>query len=218
MSAIANAIALIIVAVILISFSLLWVIDLLDKASTLREYAPWLVTFAEHRKRHAIVLLACWILLCFNGVEYYFKEIPEVPKMNDLKFITPPPPAFTIVEFAPPVRPQCWVKNYATPALPDPHSWGIATIVCNTTIKPPYSVEVNYDQTVVVGPFTFPAGSEFSKATEFNEGTKVVSMFDLHTIIPNEPFSIMAKGSSDKFPEVKTAAIRAKGFVLEFHP
>jgi hypothetical protein len=99
-----------------------------------------------------------------------------------------------------------------------PPPWGVATIFCNTEIKPPYSVELNYDQGVVVGPFTFPVGSEFTKSTEYNEGAKIVSMFDLHTIIPNEPVSVMARGSSDKFPLVKTATIRAKGLVFEFHP
>jgi hypothetical protein len=113
---------------------------------------------------------------------------------------------------------RCWISNYAVPAVSSPQPWGMATILCNTTITPPYSVELNYDQGVTVGPFTFPVGSEFAKSVEYNEGTKVVTMFDLHTIIPNEPFSMMAKGSGNKFPLVKAAIIRAKGLALEFHP
>lgn len=46
MKAIANAIALIIVGMLLISFLALWVVEMLDKVSTLRNYAPWLVSFA----------------------------------------------------------------------------------------------------------------------------------------------------------------------------
>jgi hypothetical protein len=217
MRTIANAVVLTIVGMLLISFLALWVVEMLDKVSALRKYAPWLVSFAEHKKWHAVVLLVCFIFLCFNGVELYFKEVPEVPEPPNVKFVPPVPPAITIVQSAPPIKAQCWVKNYAVPALA-PASWGMATVFCNMTIKPPYTVELNYDQTVALGPFTFPVGSEFTKSMEYNEGTKAVVAFDLHTIIPNEPFSIMARGSSDKFPLVKTATIRAKGFVFEFHP
>ncbi len=219
MDAIARAIGVIVVGMILLSFTALWIIEMLDKVSTLGEYAPWLVALAEHKKWHAVVLLACWIFLCFAGVELYFKEIPEVPKPPVLQFIPPVPPAITIVEVAPPIKAQCWVRNYAAPALPSNQAWGVTTIFCNTTIKPPYSVEIVYDQSdVVVGPFTFPVGSEFAKSFESNQNGKIVGMFDLHTIIPNEPFSIMAHGSSSKFPLVKMATIRAKGLTLEFHP
>jgi len=105
------------------------------------------------------------------------------------------------------------------PAIASAPPWGMATVFCNSTIKPPYSVELDYDQSVqLVGPFTFPVGSEFAKEMEYNQGTKIIAMFDLHTIIPNEPFSIMAKGSGDKFPLVKAGTIRAKGQVFEFRP
>lgn len=218
MKTIANAIALIIIGLLLVSFLVFWVVEMLDKVSALNEYAPWLVSIAEHKRWHAVVLLVCWIFLCFDGVELYFKEVPDVPKPPVVKFVPPAPPPITIKEVAPPVKVQCWVRNYAVPAISDAPSWGMATVFCNTTIKPPYSVELNYDQIVAVGPFTFPVGSEFMKADEHNEGAKVVAMFDLHTIIPNEPFSIMAKGSSGKFPLVKTGIIRAKGIVFEIHP
>ena len=116
----------------------------------------------------------------------------------------------------PPVKEQCWVKNYAAPALP---GWGIAAIFCNTTIKTPYTVELDYDQPITAaGPFAFPVGSEFTKYSESNEGTKISAWLDLHTIVPNEPFSITTKGSSDKFPQVKKAIIKAKGLNIEFNP
>jgi len=218
MSTIVNAIALLVIAFILVCFVGLWIIEMLDKVSTLGDYAPWLVLLAEHKKWHAVVLLVCFIFLCATFVEFYLKEVPEVPQPPIMRIAAPAAPAITINEIAPPLKPQCWVNNYATPNLPAPSPWGIATIVCNTTIKPPYSVELVYDQSVAVGPFTFPVGSEFTKNSESNEGTKVVGFFDLHTIIPNQPFSIMARGSSDRFPLVKTATIRAKGLALEFHP
>jgi hypothetical protein len=217
MTTIANVVALIIVGMLLLSFLLLWVVEMLDRVNALREYAPWLVTFAEHKRWHAVVLLVCWIFLCFDGVELYFKEIPAVAEAPAVNFVSPPPPKLTITELAPPIKAQCWIRNYAAPALPAP-KWGIATAFCNTTITPPYSIEFNYDQEVRVGPFTFPVGSEFAKSTLHNDGTKIVGIFDLHTIIPNEPFSIMAQGSDDKIPLVKTAVIRAKGLVFEFHP
>jgi hypothetical protein len=128
----------------------------------------------------------------------------------------PTPPAITINRTAPPVKEQCWVRNYAVPAISS--QWGLATILCNRTIKPPYSVELDYDQTVTLGPFTFPVGSEFQKSMLTNEGTKAIAYFYLHTIFPNEPFSIMAKGATDKFPLFKVGTIRAKGLVLELHP
>ncbi len=95
----------------------------------------------------------------------------------------------------------------------------MATIFCNTTIKSPYSIELDYDQNdVVLSLITYPVGGGFSKGTTFNRGNKIVNMEELHTIIPNEPFSVMARGSSDKFPLVKMGTIRAKNFVLEFRP
>jgi len=136
----------------------------------------------------------------------------------DSKFAGPQAPQVTIVRSGPPItpiKPQCWFKNYAVPAVSPPPSWGLVIIICNTTIKPPYSVELNYDQNVEVGAFTFPVGSEFAKSMEYNQGTKIVAMFELHTIIPNEPFSVMAHGSGDKFPLVKTGTIRSKGVAFE---
>jgi hypothetical protein len=206
------------VGLVLLAFTFLWVIEMLDKVSTLREYAPWLVAFAEHKKWHAVVLLICWVFLSVDGAELYFKEVPEIPAPPTVTIKSPPAPAVTINQITPPTKERCWVRNYATPAMSGPAKWGLATILCNMTIKPPYSVEVDYDQGVTVGPFTFPVGSEFSKYQEHNQGTKVVAMFDVHTIIPNEPFSIMAQGSGDKFPLVTGATIRAKGLVLELHP
>lgn len=117
----------------------------------------------------------------------------------------------------PKLNPECWIRNYAVPAVSSPQPWGLSTIVCNTIVNPPYTVELTYDQVVTVGPFTFPAGSEFAKSQLLNEGKKVVAMFDLHTIIPNEPFSIMSKGSNDKFLLVTRGVIRAKGVVLDLH-
>jgi hypothetical protein len=219
MDAIVRVIGVIVVGMILLSFTTLWIIEMLDRVSTLGEYAPWLVALAEHKKWHAVVLLACWIFLCFAGVELYFKEIPEVPKPPVLKFVPPVPPAITIVEVAPPMKAQCWVRNYAVPALAPPPMWGMATIFCNRTIKPPYSIELEYDQNnVLLGVVTYPVGGEFSRGATFNRGSKIVDMEELHTIIPNEPFSVMVRGSSDKFPLVKTAIIRAKNLALEFHP
>jgi hypothetical protein len=196
------------------------VVDMFGRVDYIKSKAPFLDEVLKRRAALTVLLLVTIFLLVGDGYELMTKEMPEVPNPPVLKLVPPAPPAITVVELAPPMKARCWVKNYAVPALPAP-PWGIATVFCNTTIKPPYSVELDYDQTVVVGPFTFPVGSEFIKSTEFNQGTKVVSMFDLHTIIPNEPFSIMAQGShdsNDKFPLVKTVTIRAKGLVFEFRP
>jgi hypothetical protein len=135
-----------------------------------------------------------------------------------LKIVAPVPPPLTITRLSPPLKERCWVQNYAVPAVSASPPWGMATVLCNATIKPPYSVELDYDQKVTVGPFTFPVGSEFTKSMLSNQDGKILGMFDLHTIVPQEPFSIMAQGSNDKFPLVKTGTIRAKGLVLEFHP
>lgn len=161
------------------------------------------------------VLVAMLLGAVAGGIALYASRQPG---SLSVKFPPPTSPTINITKISPPAKEQCWVKNYAAPALPSPPSWGITTIVCNTTIKPPYSVELNYDQTVTVGPFTFPVGSEFQKCELSVKGAKVVAIYELHTIIPNEPLSIMAQGPTDKFPLVKTAVIRAKGLVLEFHP
>ena len=97
----------------------------------------------------------------------------------------------------------------------------MAAVFCNTTIKPSWSIELDYGQPVTLGVFAFPVGSEFVKAMVHNQGTKALGIFDAHAIIPNEPFWIMAENpqdDNDKFPLVKTAAIRAKGLFFEFYP
>jgi hypothetical protein len=196
------------------------VIDMFGRVDYIKSKAPFLEEVLKKRAALAALLLVTLFLLVGDGYELLTKEIPEVPNPPVLRLVPPAPPAITIAELAQPSKAQCWVKNYGAPAVPAPPSWGIATLFCNTTITPPYSVELNYDQAVIVGPFTFPVGSEFVKSMESNQGTKTVSMFDLHTIIPNEPFSIMARSSNenDKSPLVKTGTIRAKGRVFEFHP
>jgi hypothetical protein len=205
-------------AIIVLGAVVFLVVDMFGRVDFLNTNEAWLPRFLERRKALNICLLVAVFLLIGNGYELLIKEIPEIPEPPVLKIAPPKAPSLTINEVAPPIKAQCWVRNYAVPALASPAPWGMATIFCNTTIKPLYSVELIYDQTVEVGPFAFPVGSEPTKVMESNQGTKVLGMFDVHTIIPNEPFSIMARGSSDKFPLVKTVTIRAKGLALEFHP
>jgi hypothetical protein len=203
---------------VLIAAAVFLIMEANDRVEVLRQKAPWFVKFIERRESLSILVCICIFLLLGNGYELITNEAPEVPSPPNIVLKAPPPPPITIKEVAPPVKMQCWVRNYGVPAISAPPLWGMATILCNTTIKPPYSVELDYDQSVTVGPFTFPVGSEFSKSAEFNHGSKIVAMFDLHTIIPNEPFSIMANGSREKFPLVKAGVIRAKGLALDLHP
>lgn len=184
---------------------------------------PWLIHKSEHASDESEpgFLAGVFGILIIAGVFIGGYKMAtaiwdsKTVETIDSKFAPFSTPQITIVRAAPSIKSECWARNYAVPALPSPPFWGLATIICNTTIKPPYSVELQYDQKVTVGPFTFPVGSEFTKSTEFNNGTKIVGMFDLHTVIPNEPFSIMAQGSSDKFPLVKSGTIRAKGVAFE---
>jgi hypothetical protein len=194
------------------------VLDAMDKVESIQKRAPWITKILERRSALVALLMICTVLLIGDGYELLMKELPEVPAPPTVAFASPPAPHITIYQSPQPIKEQCWVRNYAVPPIPSPPSWGLATVLCNTTIKPPYSVELDYDQGITIGPFTFPVGSEFGKAQEYNEGTKAIAIFDLHTIIPNEPFSIMARGSTDKFPLVKTGVIRAKGRVFEFRP
>jgi len=205
-------------ALVVIAAIAFLVVEATDRLETLRKGCPWLMKFIERRESLNILLGICIFLLLGAGYELTLKEIPEVPSAPTITLKSPPPPPITINQLAPPSKAQCWLRNYAVPAIAGPPSWGMATVFCNLTIKPPYSVELNYDQTVSVGPFTFPVGSEFAKSQEYNQGTKIVGMFDLHTIIPNEPFSIMASSSTNKFPLVVSGVIRAKGMTLELHP
>jgi hypothetical protein len=194
------------------------ILDAMDKVESIQKRAPWITKILERRGALVVLLMICIVLLIGDGYELWTKEIPEIPAPPTVAFASPAVPHITIYQLPQPIKEQCWVRNYAVPPIPSPPSWSLATILCNTTIKPPYSVELHYDQSVTVGPFTFPVGSEFAKSTEYNEGTKIVGMFDLHTIVPNEPFSIMASSSAGKVPLVKTGVIRAKGLVFEFHP
>jgi hypothetical protein len=218
MGLIPHIVILVFAAFVVLAAIIFLVADMFGRVDYLKENVPALNRILERRSAIAVLLLVAIFLLVGDAFELVTKEIPEVPKPPVLKLVPPVPPALTVNEVAPPIKEQCWVNNYAVPAISNPPSWGMATVFCNMTIKPPYSVELDYDQNVALGPFTFPVGSEFAKSTEYNQGNKAFGMFDLHTIIPNEPFSIMAQGSNDKLPLVKTATIRAKGFVLEFHP
>lgn len=205
--------------VVLIAGLAFIVLEANDKLETLKEKAPWFVKFVERRESLNVLVAVCIFMLLGNGYELVIKEMPEVPSPPVVSLKSPSPPPITITQISPPAKEQCWINNYAVPSISSPQPWGMATVVCNATIRPPFSVEFNYDQSAMeVGLITFPAGKEFAKYEEHNEGTKVVAMFDLHSIVPNEPFSIMSKGASDKFPLVKTGIIRAKGRILEFHP
>jgi hypothetical protein len=232
-------------AIVVIGAVVFLVLDAMDKVESIQKRAPWITKILERRGALVALLMVCMVLLVGNGYELVTKELPDVPAPPTVSFASPASPRITIHQLPQPIKEQCWVRNYAVPAIPSPivvdrviraetsahhrsdtvqgqhgapSSWGLATVLCNTSIKPPYSVELDYGEAVTIGPFTFPVGSEFSKSAVFNKGTKAVAMFDLHTIIPNEPFSIMASGSTGKFPLVKTGVIRAKGRVFEFHP
>jgi hypothetical protein len=194
------------------------VIDMFGRVDYIKSKAPFLEELLKKRAALAVLLLVTIFLLVGDGYELLTKEIPEVPNLPVLKFVTPMPPAITILKLALPVKAQCWVKNYSANFVSDGRPWSIATIWCNTTIKPPYSVELNYDQEVSVSPFLFPVGSEFSKGVVTNNGHKIVEFFDLHTIVPNEPFSIASQGPTQNFPLVQSGTIRAKGVVLNLFP
>jgi hypothetical protein len=184
--------------------------------------APWLlyrsVQTSESEPGTLAGLLGVAVIasVLFGGVElgrFLWAARPIGIIASTIK--SPPPPSIKIYETVPPVKEQCWANNYALPVV---QPWGLVTVVCNRTIKPPYTIEFDYDQGgLAVGPITFPVGKEFAKYQEVNRGDKIFAIFDLHSIIPNEPFSMMAKGPGDKFPLVKAGIIRAKGVVLEFH-
>jgi hypothetical protein len=204
-----------VIGIVILSVSIVWAVEMSEKMETVRKYVPWIGNVADHPKWKGIAILVCWLFLSGYLFELWLKEIPEIPKPPTVEIKAPTGPTLNITHVNPPLKAQCWIKNYAVPVISAPPRWGMATIICNTSIKPPYSVELNYDQKVAVGPLTFPVGSEFAKSSEANNGTKIVVIVDLHTIIPNEPFSIMAQGSTDKLPLVNTVIIRAKGLVFE---
>ena len=219
-----DLVAIILVAVfaafIIVAMVTVTVVDMFGRIDFLDSHAPWLRTFLETRKATNVLLLVAIFMLLGTGYELQTKEVPEVPKPPIVSIHPPVPPPLTIIETARPIKQQCWIKNYATPAISATPLWGMATVLCNMTIKPPYSVEFDYDQTVgLLSPIVIPVGGEFAKySLNHPEGNKAVAMFDLHTIIPNEPFSITVQGSDGKIPLVTAAIIRAKGVVLEFHP
>ncbi len=207
------------IGLVVLLYLLFWVIDLVDKIETIRERAPWLVNLVEHKKWRGGILIACLVLLTGNAVELYQKEVPAIPSPPIVTFYPPVPPKIVVSESAPPTKPQCWVKNYSAGFVSDGKQWGIATMWCNTTIKPPYSIELDYDQEqLVASPLVFPVGSEFENAMITNTSHKIVTFVVLHTIIPNEPFSIKVQGSADAFPLVQRGIIRAKGLTLKLEP
>lgn len=191
------------------------VLDAMDKVESIQRRAPWITKILERRNAFVALLMICTVLLIGDAYELFKKELPEVPAAPIITFSTPAGPRLIVNQVAPAAKEQCWVKNYAAPSFP---SWSIAAVFCNTTIKPPLSIELEYNQTVNLGVFAFPVGSEFSTYQEYNESTKAFAMVDTHTIVPNEPFTIMASGSIGKFPLVKSATIRAKGRLFAFHP
>jgi len=116
------------IALAVVLFLVLWIVEMLDKVSTLEEYAPGLVHFARHKKWHPVLLLICIIFLVADIVELYAKEVPEVPLPPVVKIEAPRPPSLNIVRLNPPIEKQCWIKNYGAPAIPGSPPWGMATL------------------------------------------------------------------------------------------
>lgn len=194
------------------------VLDAMDKVESIQKRVPWVSRILERRSAFVALLLICAVLLVGDGYELFTKEVPEIPVTPNINFPSPSGPRITTTQRSPTVKDQCWVKNYGVPVIPSPPAWVSTIIFCNTTIKPPYTIEYDYDQSVTVGPLAVAIGSEFMKSREENRGAKIFAWVDLHTIIPNEPLVTMASNPGSKVPLVKTVIIRAKGRVFEFHP
>src|SRR5467141_2938878 len=136
----------------------------MDKVESVQKRAPWILKILKRRDAFVALLLICFVLLVGDGYELVIKETPEIPAPPIAEIKTPLPPPMNIIRINPPMKEQCWVRNYAVPAIASTAPWGMATVFCNVPIKPPYSVELNYDQdNLAIGPFTFPIGSEFTK-------------------------------------------------------
>jgi hypothetical protein len=194
------------------------VIDAMDKVESIRKRAPWIPRILERRDAFVVLLMVCTVLLVGDGYELLTKEIPEVPAPPRVAFSSPSAPHVTVNQLAPPVKEQCWVRNYAVPSMP---SAGMATMFCNTTYKPPFSIVIEYDQQLAGGaePITFPVGGEFAKYMETPQGDRLLGMFDSPTIIPNQPFSVVVHGANNKsFPLVTKVTLRAKNVAQEFRP
>jgi hypothetical protein len=205
------------IVLVLLAFAFLWVIDLLDKVSTLREYAPWLVAVAEHKKWHGAVLLACLIFLTVDATELYLKEVPEVPSPPNVTLTPPVPPAMTIYQLPRPQKDQCWARSYGF--VGDPSS-GLTVIVCNAKYDAPFLMTIEYDQKLTrADAILFPAvaGRGIEKADEKVEDNKVTSYFEFPSIHPNEPLTVVVHGSGENFPRVKKVTLRTKsGAAPEF--
>ncbi len=111
---------------VLVAGAVFMILEANDKLETLREKAPGFVKFVERRESLNVLIIVCIFLLLGNGYELVMKETPEVPAPPSLTLKTPPQPAVTINEIAPPVKSQCWIGNYALPAISSPQPWGMA--------------------------------------------------------------------------------------------
>jgi hypothetical protein len=219
-SLIVSIFIIIFTVLVLLGALIFLVMEGLDKIESFKERAPGFVTrFIESRQSFVPLLALCFVLLLGCGYELLQKEVPDVPEPPRVMIKPPPAPELTVVRANPPLKPQCWIKNYSLrQILPTPPERALATITCNTVIKPPYSIEVNFDEPTAVGPFMFPVGSEFAESNMTNQGTRVVGIFKRHTIIPNESFSILGTGPGTNLPLVKSGVIRAKGLEFDFRP
>jgi len=193
------------------------VIDAMDKVESIQKRVPWITKILERRDAFVVLLMICSVLLVGDGYELLVKELPEVSASPNVTFPSPPGPRITVNQLAPPVKEQCWVRNYAVPTA---LSSGMATMFCNGTYKAPFSLVIEYDQKLAsVELITFPVGGEFAKYMENPQDDRVIAMFDSPDIIPNQPFSIVVHGANNKnFPLVTKVTLRAKNVVQEFRP
>jgi hypothetical protein len=197
------------VTITLLVFGLLWVIDLLNKATTLREYAPWLVNLAEHKKWHGVVYLMCWVFLCADGWDLFRKEIPEVPKPPVVEIRAPLPPkilnsepqVITRTLPAPPSEKKCWFAtqgfNFPDPSVKESKNISKVIMHCNYRVEAPFLAQVEFDRDFILGEMHIANAGTMTTAGGFKRDNVFGLKFNSPSLLPDQLFIVTVYGKTE---------------------
>jgi hypothetical protein len=160
-------------AAVFIVFTVLLIIEILDwqgRAEIIEKKFPWVWRVMNARPARIVLM---FVIIAFLAKD--FRDATAVAPPPQIVIKPPIPPPVNITRINPPIKEQCWVRNYAVPSIP---SNALTTMVCNSTYKPPFAIMIEYDQDLSgAEPITFPIGG-FSKFLESPKANNLMIIVD----------------------------------------
>lgn len=175
----------------------------------------WKQNWRGGLKRGIYALLIVWIptYCVFTVKTVYEDHVSLVKKLEDVS---------TENKILKAKDNQCVVRNLVAPrdtTVPKSMVSAVQVIVvCARRYDPPYSLIFQYDQNLTgSGPLFFPIGG-MAHFTGGPKDNRISFVVDAPTIMPNEPFTILAYGGTTKFPLLTKLTIKTASTVQDFEP